>query len=100
MVLNIDGDEIHLLVTPGHVPDEISVYHPSSRTLFAGDAIYEGTGLTTQFGGPEEWKIWIDHLERLKKLDILNIVPGHGQICSRDEIDRNINFLKEKLKNK
>ncbi len=98
-VLHIDGDEIHLLVTPGHVPDEISVYHSSSKTLFAGDTIYEGTALATQFGGAEEWKTWISQLERLKELDILNIVPGHGEICSKDEIDRNINFLKEKLGN-
>ncbi|MDH4258463.1 MAG: MBL fold metallo-hydrolase, partial [Candidatus Aminicenantes bacterium] len=75
-VLNIDGEEIHILVTPGHVPDELSVYHPGSRTLFAGDAIYEGSRLTTRFGGPEEWKLWISHLERFKKLDIAIIVPG------------------------
>ena len=99
-VLNIDGDEIHLLVTPGYVPDEISVYHPSSKTLFAGDTVYEGSPLATQFGGPEAWKIWIEHLERLRKLDIINIVPGHGKICSKSEIDRSISFLKEKLKNK
>ena len=97
-VLNIDGDEIHLLVTPGHVYDEISVYHPSSKTLFAGDTIYEGTALATQFGGPEEWKTWISHLERLKELDVKTIVPGHGKLCSLDEIDRNIEFLKEKIR--
>jgi len=99
-VLNIDGDNIHLLYTPGHVYDEISVYHPASKTLFAGDAIYEGTALSTRFGSPEEWKTWIFHLERLKRFDIKAIVPGHGKICTVDEIDRNINYLKEKIKTK
>ncbi|MDH5706039.1 MAG: MBL fold metallo-hydrolase [Candidatus Aminicenantes bacterium] len=99
-VLNIDGEEVHILVTPGHVPDELSVYHPGSRTLFAGDAIYEGSRLTTRFGGPEEWKLWISHLERFKKLDIATVVPGHGKLCSREEIDRNISYLKEVLAKK
>lgn len=99
-VLNIDGEKIHILVTPGHVPDELSVYHPGSRTLFAGDAIYEGGRLTTRFGGPPEWKQWIFHLERFKKLDIAAIVPGHGKVCSREEIDRNISYLKEVLAKK
>jgi glyoxylase-like metal-dependent hydrolase (beta-lactamase superfamily II) len=97
-VLNIDGEEIYILVTPGHVPDELCVYHPKSKTLFAGDAVYEGSALATRFGGPEEWKTWISQLNRLKTLEIATIVPGHGKLCSESEIDRNIDYLKEVLK--
>ncbi|MCL0063792.1 MBL fold metallo-hydrolase [Dehalococcoidia bacterium] len=93
-VLRLDNDEIHLLVTPGHVPSELSVYHPASRTLFAGDTIYEGTPPTTRFGGPEEWRVWISQLERLKRLEIDVICPGHGNLCSKQEIDRNIAHLR------
>ncbi len=96
-VLNIDGEEIQLLVTSGHSPDEISVYHPRSKTLFAGDTVYEGMPLTTHFGSPKEWKIWIGQLERLKQLEIHNIVPGHGSLCSKKELDRNIAYLKRLL---
>lgn len=96
-VLNIDGEEIHVLVTPGHVPSELSVYHPKSKTLFAGDTMYEGSRLTTRFGGPVEWKLWISQLERLNGLDIETIVPGHGRLCSKEEIARNIAFLREEI---
>ena len=96
-VLNIDGEEIHVLVTPGHVPSELSVYHPRSKTLFAGDTIYEGSELTTRFGGLVEWKLWISQLERLKKLEISTIVPGHGKLCAEEEIDRNIGYLKREI---
>jgi len=94
-ILNIDGEEIHLLLTPGHTPDSIAIYHPKSGTLFAGDAVYEGMRPNARFGGPEEWKLWISRLERLKQLEIKTIVPGHGKLCSKDEIDRNIAYLKE-----
>ena len=97
-ILSDDGEDIHLLVTPGHVPSEISVYHPASRTLFAGDTIYEGTPPTTRFGGPAEWKVWISHLERLRQLDIDIICPGHGALCSKEEIDRNIGYLREECR--
>jgi len=93
-VLDVNGDEIHLLVTPGHVPSELSIYHPASRTLFAGDAVYEGTPPTTRFGGPAEWRVWISQLERLKRLEIDVICPGHGNLCSKQEIDRNIAYLR------
>jgi len=96
-VLNVDGEEIHLLVTPGHVPSELSVYYPRSKTLLAGDTIYEGSALTTSFGGPTQWKLWISQLERLNKLDIETIVPGHGKLCSKEEIDRNIAYLREEI---
>ena len=93
-VLHIDGEEVHLLITPGHTVDELSIYHPKSRTLFAGDTIYEGSAPTTRFGGAAEWKLWISQLERLKQLDIDIIVPGHGKLCSKEEIARNIAYLK------
>jgi cyclase len=96
-VLKIDGEEIHILATPGHVFTELFVYHPESRTLFAGDAIYEGSDPTTRFGGPEDWKEWIAQLRRLQKLNIRTIVPGHGKLCGLGEIERNIAFLEKKI---
>lgn len=95
--LQINDDNLLLLYTPGHVPSEISVYHPRSKILFAGDTIYEGMPLTTKFGGPKQWKELIRSLEKLEKLDIKNIVPGHGKICKKDEIRRNIAYLEDIL---
>jgi glyoxylase-like metal-dependent hydrolase (beta-lactamase superfamily II) len=95
--LQMDDQELLLLYTPGHVPSETSVYHPISKTLFAGDTIYQDMPLTTRFGGPKEWKQWIESLEKLERLDIENIVPGHGKICKKDEIRRNIEYLEDFL---
>jgi glyoxylase-like metal-dependent hydrolase (beta-lactamase superfamily II)/rhodanese-related sulfurtransferase len=100
-ILNVAGDELHILVTPGHTADSIVVYHPDSETLFAGDTIYEGMSPNTRFGGPEEWKIWIAQLERLKRLPLKTVVPGHGSLCTKKELDRNIRYLKDSIgKNK
>jgi len=96
-VLRIDGEEIRLLCTPGHVPSEISVYHPDSKVLFAGDAVYSGMPPTTRFGGPKEWREWIESLERLRELGIKAIVPGHGGICGMEGLERNIAYLRRLL---
>lgn len=96
--LKIDQeDSLELIHTPGHVPSEISVYHKASGTLFAGDTVYEGMPLTTRFGGPKQWRQWIKSLEGLQQLDIKKIVPGHGNICGKEEIQRNISYLEEIL---
>ncbi|MEM3823347.1 MAG: MBL fold metallo-hydrolase [Candidatus Bathyarchaeia archaeon] len=92
-----EEDEIELLYTPGHVPGEISVYHKVSKVLFAGDTIYAGMPPTTRFGGPKEWKQWIKSLQKLQELEIKKIVPGHGNVCEKDEIQRNIEYLEKML---
>jgi glyoxylase-like metal-dependent hydrolase (beta-lactamase superfamily II)/nitroreductase len=94
VLLNIDGDEIRIMHTPGHVHTELTVYHPRSRTLFTGDTVYEGSDPNTRFGGPVDWEAWISGLERLKDLEIGVLVPGHGHLSDERVIDRNIDFLR------
>ncbi len=97
-VLDLAGTELHVLVTPGHVPSELAVYHPTTATLFAGDALYEGMPPTTQFGGPEEWRAWIRQLERLSRLQIRSVVPGHGGLSTGAMLDDNIAHLSNLLR--
>ena len=86
------GEEIHLLAVPGHTPGDIAVYHPKSKILFAGDAVLEGMD---PYIRPDSISIktWIKNLERLRKLDIEWILPGHGALSKPDIIDSNISYL-------
>lgn len=91
--LSVGGELLRLIPTPGHLLDCISVYLPRSRILFAGDTVYSGYPPTTRFGDERLWSQWIVSLKRLKQLDIERIVPGHGPLCGKSEIDRNIEYL-------
>jgi cyclase len=86
------GEEIRFLSVPGHTPEDIAVYHPRSKVLFAGDAILEGMD---SYVRPDSISIktWIKNLERLRELDIEWILPGHGTLSKPDIIDSNILFL-------
>lgn len=95
--IDVDGEEIEILTTPGHWEACLSVYVPSSRILFAGDTIYSGFNPTTRFGDEELWRKWISSLEKLAELDIKKIVPGHGRICTKEEIPRHIHYLENLL---
>ena len=94
-VIKIDDEEIHVLNTPGHWKACLSVYLPSSKVLFAGDTIFSGFEPTTRFGDKNLWQQWINSLEKLSKLDISCIIPGHGRLCDTKEISRHIRYLKE-----
>lgn len=79
-MIKVDDEEIHILNTPGHWKACLCVYLPSSKVLFAGDTIF----------GPN-----IDSLEKLSKLDIRCIIPGHGRLCDTKEISRHITYFEE-----
>ena len=93
MDLCIGGEVLKLMPTPGHLPDCVSVYLPRKRLLFAGDTVYSGYPPTTRFGDEQLWREWLRSLKRLKQLEVEVIVPGHGPLCDKSEIDRNIEYI-------
>jgi glyoxylase-like metal-dependent hydrolase (beta-lactamase superfamily II) len=102
--LNIDGEKIILMTTPGHTDSNICVYIPRSKILFASDTIYSEFTPTTRFGNVRLWKGWIKSLEKIEKLDIDILVPGHGRILKgkqiKKEIERHKKYLLNKIKEK
>ena len=97
-VITIDNENIMLIVTPGHTESDICIYHEKSKTLFAGDTIYENSPPNTRFGNVDLWMRWKTELARLKGYDIKNICPGHGKLCDKSIIDLNIKYLEKVIK--
>ncbi|MBM3307574.1 MAG: MBL fold metallo-hydrolase [Candidatus Eisenbacteria bacterium] len=95
--LAINGEEVQILHLPGHARCELVVYHPRTRTLFAGDAVNEKAGPVTLFGDSKDWRRWVIGLERLRKLEIERIVPGHGKVCGPGVLDAHIETLEKRI---
>lgn len=87
-----DGEElpfcggISVIHTPGHTPGHICLYHRLSKTLITGDAMtIEGGELC----GPEpriafDYSEAIKSLEKVKQLDIENVICYHGGLHKGD----------------
>lgn len=97
MSLAVNGEEIVMMHCPGHTVSEIVIYHPRTKTLYAGDAINEVAGPVTMFSDVREWRKWVAGLEKIKKFEIETIVPGHGEVCEPDIIDSHIEALEKKI---
>jgi len=95
--LAINGEEVVIIHVPGHAPCELVVYHPRTKTLYAGDAINERAGPVTMFGDVRDWRKWVTGLERIQKLEIERIVPGHGDVCGPETIGEHIEALEAKI---
>lgn len=62
-------------VGPSHTHEDMVVYVPSRRVLFAGDLMFRNR---IPFVGQADSRRWIDALDRLLAWDASVVVPGHG----------------------
>jgi len=86
----LDGVEmIHL---PGHTDCSAVVHVPEDRVLFAGDLIFAETfpwaGDPT--ADPDQW---IQTFKEMLEMDIETYVPGHGPLCTKDEIEIQLSWF-------
>jgi hydroxyacylglutathione hydrolase len=81
----IVGDEtFEVLHTPGHTPGCICLYSKTSRSLISGDTVFShGSFGRYDFPGGDA-DILRQSIERLAKLDVANLYPGHESIVEGD----------------
>lgn len=67
----------------GHTQSDVFVYLPEERLAIMGDLVVSKHHPVLLSGNPWEW---LRILERVELLDIETIVPGHGEVCSKQEL--------------
>lgn len=72
-----------IFVMPGHTPWNICTYIPEEKVIFASDDITRDPPVLYD-SVPYEW---IESLEFMKTLDFDIIVPGHGDVMAKSDID-------------
>lgn len=70
---------LQIIHTPGHTPGHVSLFEPTTRSLFCGDTLFrESIGRTDLPGGDYSW-IMKSILEKIVPLGgDVTIYPGHG----------------------
>ena len=80
-------------VGPAHAPEDLMVYVPSEKVLFAGDLVFRGR---IPFVGNADSKGWLMALDAIESLDPNIVIPGHGNysIKPSEDIAFTRNYLK------
>jgi cyclase len=94
LTLRLGGKTIQLTHMPGHTADSIVALVKEDRILFSGDAMM-----------PVPYVVWgnlddmVESLKSIRKMNLENIVQGHGEVLLRGEInetiDSSIAYLRE-----
>jgi cyclase len=84
------GREIHLmLLGRGHTDGDLYVYMPKEKVMVTGDAVVDWMPFIGD-GYPEEW---IQTVAALEKLDISQLVVGHGDPAPKSHLTFFRNYL-------
>lgn len=83
--LVVGGVDFELIpVGPSHTPDDLVVWLPQSRVLFAGDLVFRNR---IPFVGQADSRQWIESLNTLLKFPAKVMVPGHGPASTNPKQD-------------
>ncbi len=69
---------------PAHTPEDLVVWVPQRKLLFAGDLVFRGR---IPFVGQADSGRWITALDTLLSFDANIIVPGHGPVSASARAD-------------
>jgi ribonuclease/clavin/mitogillin len=78
LVPNDPSWDLHVLSTPGHTRDSISLWRPASRALFCGDLVPGGPGSVIVDPPDGDMGQYLSSLGRLAALGPEVIFPAHG----------------------
>lgn len=83
--LLIGGVDFELIpVGPSHTPDDLVIWLPQSKVLFAGDLVFRNR---IPFVGQANSRQWIASLNTLLKFPAKVMVPGHGPASTNPKQD-------------
>jgi glyoxylase-like metal-dependent hydrolase (beta-lactamase superfamily II) len=95
--LDLGGCSAEILLTPGHTPSNLSVYVPEDGVLFCGDCLANGYVPNLDTGTTADWRQWTESLDRLSRLDLRAIVPGHGPVAEGATVPQLIDSVRREL---
>ncbi|MFQ6002823.1 MAG: MBL fold metallo-hydrolase, partial [Candidatus Zixiibacteriota bacterium] len=87
---------VNLTHMGGHTEDSSIAHVASSKVLFAGDLIFQGRYPFMRDGNFQKWLM---ALKGIRDLDLEVLVPGHGYLCDKAEVEHHINYFENLFEN-
>ncbi|MFT4265168.1 MAG: MBL fold metallo-hydrolase [Nocardioides sp.] len=91
LTLHLDEFPVELIAMgPAHSTNDVGVWLPEQRVMFAGDLAFSGGHPIFMEGSMLGFRAALD---RMRALDPVALVPGHGPACRGEEVARVLDEL-------
>src|SRR4030042_5778724 len=90
--IDVGDHSFELTHMPGHTKGDVCVNIPQEGVFFAGDNFINGEQPSLAKCLPLEW---IESLQKIEKVDSDFIVPGHGQVAVKKEVQEFRSFIEK-----
>jgi cyclase len=91
MTIDIGGQQIELIhARHSHTDGDTLVYLPGRKVLFTGDILFTNYHPYLGEGNIEEW---VKELDDIKAMDVEKIIPGHGPLSGKNDLDDMKNYI-------
>jgi glyoxylase-like metal-dependent hydrolase (beta-lactamase superfamily II) len=88
-----DGDQVVAFVhAGGHTSCSAYAYVPHEKVLFAGDLMF-AKGFPYAGDSTCDPERWMDTFRDFLSLDFEKLVPGHGPVVGKDEVEKHLAFF-------
>jgi len=85
MTIHLGDERIELIhAPPSHTDGDTLVYLPDRKILFIGDILFTGYH---PFLGEGNIAEWAKTLDEIKLMDVEKIIPGHGPLSGKKDLD-------------
>ncbi len=91
MSIYLGDEEAELIyLCPSHTKGSVMVYLPKSKVLFTGDIVFSDFHPYLAEG---DMAGWMRNLDYILSLDVKTIVPGHGPISGKKDVEQMKEYL-------
>jgi cyclase len=97
LTLHLGKHTIRIIPVPGHTPGETCVYIPEEKAVFVSDNVMMAMPIMIN-AVPDAWG---PSLKKIQALDVEKVIPGHGPVCTKKEIQTmydNVIYVVEQTK--
>ncbi|MDY6845413.1 MAG: MBL fold metallo-hydrolase [Thermodesulfobacteriota bacterium] len=92
LLLYMGNCTLRVIHARGHTKGTLCVYVVEDKVLITGDDVVGGLH---PYKGQAIFADWLETLKKLENLDIDIIIPGHGEICDKKELNRMIIYFQQ-----
>ena len=92
MTIHLGDETIELIyVMPSHTTGNLLVYIPRHKILFTGDILFTDFH---PYMADCDVKGWIENLDFIDKMDVEAIIPGHGPLSTKKDVEEIRDYLR------